>query len=342
MRQTRGVQFIAALGAMYSGVDTVEFAMASLDLNLLAALDVLLDEGSVVGAARRLGLSPSAMSRTLARLRAATGDPLLVRAGRGFVPTPRAAKLRSQVHALTLDAKAILSPQDCDLDLSTLDATFVLRTSQVFVELFSAALVAAVTEAAPRACLRFALKPDKDVRPLREGQIDLEIGVMGTSAPEVRTQSIFRDRYVCVTRAGHALATSVVTPEQYAACGHVVVSRKEDFVGPIDKALDAFGLKRTVACVVPGHADAMRIARQSDLIASVPNLCLAIARETAKPLAHDLVCFDLPVQTPEVMISAMWHPRAHADTAHRWLRETVIAVCRDIQKRAIAGRAPAE
>ena len=158
--------------------------MDSVDMNLLAALDTLLAEGSVTGAARRLGLSSSAMSRTLARLRSVTGDPLLVRAGRGLVPTPRAAELRDRVHELDRDVRAVLTAQVGRLDVAALERTFTIRASEGFVELFAAALVAAVTQAAPRARLRFAPKPDKDALPLRVGEIDLEIGVGGTSAPE--------------------------------------------------------------------------------------------------------------------------------------------------------------
>src|ERR1700758_1754839 len=104
--------------------------MDSMDMNLLAALDVLLAEGSVTGAARRLGLSSSAMSRTLTRLRSATGDPLLVRAGRGLVPTPRAAALRDRVHELTRDVRAALRPQITQVDAASLDLTFTIRASE--------------------------------------------------------------------------------------------------------------------------------------------------------------------------------------------------------------------
>ena len=154
--------------------------MDDLDLNLLTALDALLAEAQRDGrAASRLGLSSSAMSRTLARLRAATGDPLLVRAGRGLVPTPRAAELRDRVHELARDARAVLRPHASHLDLATLERTFTIRAGEGFLDLFSAPLVAAVTAAAPQVRLRFAPKPDKDVRPLREGRVDLEIGVLG-------------------------------------------------------------------------------------------------------------------------------------------------------------------
>jgi hypothetical protein len=120
----------------------------NLDLNLLPALDALLTEGSVTGAARRLGLSSSAMSRTLARLRSATGDPLLVRAGRGLVPTPRAAELRDRVHELARQTRAVLSPQTDQLDIATLERTFTIRANEGFVGLLSAPLVAAVGDVA--------------------------------------------------------------------------------------------------------------------------------------------------------------------------------------------------
>jgi DNA-binding transcriptional LysR family regulator len=201
-------------------------AMQSVDLNLLISLDALLAERSVTGAARRLGLSPSAMSRTLARLRRATGDPLLVQAGRTLVPTPYAEELSGRVHALTHDVQAVLRPANSQLDLASLHRTFTIRAGEGFVELLSAPLVAAITNVAPRVRLRFVAKPDKDAQPLREGLIDLEIGVLGTSAPEVRTQLLFRDRSVGVARIGHPLlAAGDVTPERYAACSHVVASR---------------------------------------------------------------------------------------------------------------------
>src|SRR5271163_1849085 len=132
--------------------------MDNVDMNLLAALDVLLAEGSVTGAARRLGLSSSAMSRTLARLRSATGDPLLVRAGRGLVPTPRAAEMRDRVHELTREVRAVLRPRLTHLDVASLERTFTTRVSEGFLDFLAAPVVAAVTGAAPRIRLRFVPK----------------------------------------------------------------------------------------------------------------------------------------------------------------------------------------
>jgi DNA-binding transcriptional LysR family regulator len=235
--------------------------MNTMDMNLLAALDALLAEGSVTGAARRLGLSSSAMSRTLARLRAATGDPLLVRAGRGLVPTPHATELRDRVHQLTRDVRSVLTPDVSQLDIASLERTFTIRANEGFVAALSVRLVAAIKEAAPRVRLRFAPKPEKDARPLREGQIDLEIGVFGAFAPEVRTQSLFRDRFVGVARIGHPLLSGTeITPERYAVCDHVVASRKGEFTGPVDDALEELGIRRTTSVVVPGFPDAMRCA----------------------------------------------------------------------------------
>jgi DNA-binding transcriptional LysR family regulator len=300
--------------------------MDGMDMNLLAALDALLAEGSVTGAARRLGLSSSAMSRTLARLRSATGDPLLVRAGRGLVPTPRATELRDRVHQLTRDVRTVLSPHASHLDVASLERTFTIRASEGFVERFSAPLVAAITAAAPHVRLRFAPKTDKDALPLRDGQIDLEIGVLGASAPEVRTRFLFRDAFIGAVRIGHPLLEGPMTPERYAGCRHVVASRKGNFTGPVDDMLEALGLRKQIVAVVPGFPDAMRIARNTDLVALVPRSGLA-SPTSADPTGLGLVGFDLPVRTPPIAISAMWHPRMDADPAHRWLRDTVVAVC---------------
>src|SRR4051794_23645275 len=135
--------------------------MPAPDLNLLVALDVLLAEGSVARAARRLGLSPSAMSRTLARLRETTGDPLLVRAGRGLVPTPLALELRERTGRLVRDAQAVLRPAE-EPDLGRLVRTFTLRTSDGFAENFGPGIIARVAGEAPGVRLRFLQKPDRD------------------------------------------------------------------------------------------------------------------------------------------------------------------------------------
>lgn len=293
------------------------------DLNLLVTLDVLLAEGSVVRAARRLRLSPSAMSRALARLRETTGDPLLVRAGRGLVPTPRALELRARVGQLVDDAEAVLRPAEM-LNLGKLVRTFTLRTSEGFVETFGPDLIARVGVEAPGVRLRFVLKPDKDSAALRDGTVDLETGAVGrTTGPELRAVGLFRDRFIGVVRAGHALTRGEITLARYAAGQHIGVSRRGLDKGPVDDALVPFGLEREIVTTVGGFSSALALARASDLIACVPE------RHTAN-LRADMHSFALPVSPPEVTVSLLWHPRLDADPAHRWLRGCVRDVCKDV------------
>ena len=290
------------------------------DLNLLLTLDVLLAEGNVARAARRLGLSASAMSRSLARLRETTGDPLLVRAGRGLVPTPRALELRERTGPALREAESLLRPAE-RLDLARLERTFTLRTRDGFVENFGAALIARVAAEAPGVTLRFAPKPDKDNAPLRDGSVDLETGVVGQrTGPEMRAQALLRDRFVGVVRAGHPLARGRVTPERYARGGHIVVSRRGEDRTAIDEALEALGLARRVATIVDGFASALALARETDLVASVPE------HHTGR-LRAGMRTFELPLALPAFTVSLLWHPRLHADAAHRWLRECVREVC---------------
>lgn len=294
--------------------------MSTPDLNLLVTLDVLLAEGSVARAARRFRLSPSAMSRALARLRETTGDPLLVRAGRGLVATPRALELRERVGHLVQEAEAVLRPAEA-LALTRLARRFTLRTSEGFVETFGPALIARAASEAPGVRLCFQQKPDKDSASLRDGSVDLETGVVGrTMGPEVRAQALFRDRYIGVVREGHPLAQGAMTAARYAAGQHIGVSRRGLDKGPIDEALQPLGLERNLVTIVGGFATALALARESDLIASVPERHTAGSR-------RGMHGFPLPLAMPEFTVSMFWHPRLDADPAHRWLRDCVRAIC---------------
>ncbi|RFO96649.1 LysR family transcriptional regulator [Rhodoferax lacus] len=290
------------------------------DLNLLITLDVLLAEGNVSRAAKRLHLSPSAMSRSLTRLREATGDPLLVRAGRGLVATPRALKLRDQVSRLVQEATAVLRPEE-QLNFQELVRTFTLRSSEGFVENFGPELIARVAEKAPGVRLFFVQKPNKDSAPLREGLVDLETGIIEkTTAPELRVQALFRDRMVGVVRAGHPLSQGAITPTRYAQGQHISVSREGLDKGPIDDALGELGMVRNIATVVAGFSTALSLARASDMIASVPG------RHT-RNLRAGMFSFPLPVAAQELTISMLWHPRMEGDAAHRWIRGCLHGIC---------------
>lgn len=298
--------------------------MSRPDFNLLVTLDVLLAEGNVTRAAQRLQLSASAMSRALARLRKTTGDPLLVRAGRGLVPTPRALELRERVRQLVQDGEAVLRPAE-KLNLKRIERIFTLRTSEGFVENFGPDLIARVGEEAPGVRLRFVQKPNKDSAPLRDGTVDLETGVVEkTTAPELRVQILFRDRYIGVVRKGHPLSKGKITPSRYAAGRHICVSREGLDRGPIDEALNPLGLEREIVTIVGGFSTALGLARASDLIASVPE------RHTGN-LRAGMHSFPLPVSMPEFTVSLLWHPRLDADQAHRWLRGHVRDICAAIR-----------
>ncbi|MBB3174685.1 DNA-binding transcriptional LysR family regulator [Endobacter medicaginis] len=294
------------------------------DLNLLAALDVLLEEASVTAAARRLGLSVSAMSRTLTRLRAVTGDALLVRAGRRLVPTPHASALAARVAEVHRAARAVLSAAPEGFDPARLRREVCLRVSEVFLDTLAPFVTEALLASAPELRVRFVLRADRDAAPLREEQADLEIGLPGGSGPEIRLTTLFEDRYVGVARCGHALlAEGAPDAAGYAGCRHVAVASSGAAGQMLDDGLAALGLARRVAAIVPGYPAAMRLAASGDLVAMVPRSALGHRQ------APGLVAFALPVPLPGFRVCAMWHPRRQADPVHRWLRAQVISACRE-------------
>jgi DNA-binding transcriptional LysR family regulator len=297
-------------------------AMSHIDLNLLNALDVLLEERSVTRAALRLGLSTSAMSRTLSRLREALGDPILAPAGRALVPTPHAEAIAEQVRTLRLGAQTVLRPPK-PIDPESMEREFTIRANDAFTQLYAAKLSAAVSALAPGVRLRFVAKPDKDIGPLRDGAVDLEIGVISENGGELRAQTLYRDTYVGVARPGHPILDAPVTPERLCAWGHVVFARRRGRSGPADEALALHGLSRRVVVVVPGFPAVIAAVSASDLLGLAPrSACLALA-------GYDMVLFDLPIPMPEIVVSQIWHPRMDADAGHRWLRGLVFEAFRD-------------
>ena len=292
--------------------------MQSIDLNLLTALDALLSEGSVAGAAKRLNLSAPAVSRTLARARLALGDDLLVRAGRRMVPTPRALELRGRVRELVEEVQNVLRPEAATNPMA-LTRSFTIRSSDYVAGVFGPALHAIAVEEAPQVTLRFTEQGKEDVGALREGRIDLEVGVLGETGPEISAQVLTRDRFVGVVRADHPALRGQMTVGRFAAAMHISASRRGRVEGPIDQALAALGLSRQVRFVVPGFYVALLVAASSDMVAAVP---LSIAR-TAKQRGLAIAHFSLPVETPEVVIAQAWHPRFDKDAGHRWLRQAV-------------------
>ncbi|MBA1228349.1 LysR family transcriptional regulator [Pseudomonas viridiflava] len=292
------------------------------DLNLLIALDALLDEGSVVGAARRMHLSPAAMSRTLTRIREATGDPVLVRAGRGLVPTPRALAMQAQVRELVEQAAQVFQARD-EVDMSTLERCFNVRSNDVFFGSFGARVLEAIRVGAPGCTLRFVPEGADDDDALREGRIDLYISSRLNFGPEIKIQNLFNTRFCGLAREGHPIFDEPITPERFAAFDHVSVSRRGLARGPIDPALAELGLERRIALITPHFHSAIFGVAESDLVLSLPEPVLW----GLKQLGLKMRAFAIPLALETVSVNQAWHPRFDKDPAHRWLRQTLKQVC---------------
>ncbi|WP_428952770.1 LysR family transcriptional regulator [Streptomyces sp. cg35] len=290
---------------------------AGLDLNLLVALDVLLEEQSVRGAALRLHLSEPAMSRTLGRARKALGDPLLVRAGRQMVPTPYALSVRAEVGAVVERARALFAARG-DEDLRSLTRTFTVHGHDSLAALLGPPLLSRAAAEAPGIRLRFLGESHVDAPVLREGTADLEVGVIDTTAPEVRVEPMSTDRMLAAVRAGHPLLEGEMTPRRFAQeAEHLIVSRRGKLHGPVDDALAELGLRRKVVGSVSTFPASLFFLRDTDLVGLVGSWCLPMTD------ALGLVTFPIPLELPPLALSLAWHPRHDADPAHAWLRGCV-------------------
>ncbi|MFE1382549.1 LysR substrate-binding domain-containing protein [Streptomyces sp. NPDC058740] len=287
-----------------------------LDLNLLTALDALLEEGSVTGAAARLHVTAPAMSRSLGRIRKATGDQILVRTGRSMVPTTRALAMRAQVHALVQQAHQLLSAQQ-ELDLATLERVFTVRWHDALSAACGSALIAAVHRQAPGVQLRMPAEPGTDTPELRRGEVDLESSSSAPTLPDIRHRLLGRDRLVVAVRPGHPLTEGSLSLERYAAAEHLTVSRRGSLRDPIDAALATHGKERRVVAAGPTAAFALQLALGTDLVVTLPDAVTRTAREQL-----GLVTLTPPLPLPDVPLYLLWHQRYDDDRAHTWLRET--------------------
>lgn len=295
------------------------------DLNLLLALDALLDEGSVIGAARRMHLSAPAMSRTLSRIREALGDPVFVQVGRKLVPTPKALALRETVRTAVAQASQVFS-SGAQIDLKSLARRFNIRATDEFVSAHLGHLLDAVAREMPRATLRFAPEEDDvDEEALRNGRIDLFISASRKLGPEIRVQSLYTTTFVGVARANHPIFDDEITPERLTHWEHISVSRRGKAAGPVDDALEAQGLRRHVALVVPSPYTALFALQNSDLLLPLPRHLA----NSALAAGLRIRLFDLPTPLETVLLTQAWHPRLDADPAHQWLRHTIHALCQE-------------
>jgi DNA-binding transcriptional LysR family regulator len=296
---------------------------ATVDFNLLVTLDALLQERSVSGAARRLHLTESAVSRALGRIRRATDDPILVRAGNTMVPTPRALDIHAEVHELVQRTHAVFVPFR-EPDLATLERTFAILGQDALVTAIGVGLLERLAREAPKVRIRFLPEPTQSDDPLRDGTADLEIGGIDSTAPEIRSEVLGEETAVAVVRAGHPLTEGPLTPRRFSDARHVTVSPLGRLRGPVDTALAAIGLHRVVAASVTSYAAAFTLIAHSDLVGLAPR---RIGRHHLASLG--LVTLETGLNLPALAICQAWHPRYDADGPHRWLRGCVRDAIRD-------------
>ncbi len=291
----------------------------AMDLNLLRVLDALLQESSVTRAAERLGTSPAAVSRTLARLRRAVGDPLLVRAGQGLVPTPRALELQGEVSELLRGCDNVLRP-GAGFDAVHLRRTFTVQTADVLLAGLAGTLTDRIHAEAPHVDVVFLPEAMEGGPALRQGWVDVELGVLGHLDPEIRTRPLTRMALVAVARDDHPLFDRRIDARRFAVADHIGISRLGKRQGPIDSALAELGLRRRTAVVVPSHTSAMMLARNSDLVALTLDGWLPDTTE-----AMGLRTFPIPLDLAPLELGMAWHPRNSADPGHRWFRDHLAA-----------------
>lgn len=294
------------------------------DLNLLLAFEALADTGSVSQAARRLGIGQPAMSAALARLRRRTGDRLFERTGGRMVPTARATALRPGIAAGLAQLRMTLAAE-VDFDPATAKRTFTLAGTDYTTALLLPPLVAWLRDNARHIDLRFSSYEKQNVPELlARGEVDLAVGVFEPLPPDaVRTQ-LWTERFIGVARKGHPVLRNL-TPETYAAADHALISVRRDARGRIDQELEALGLHRRVAIVLPHMLVLPPVLLASDLIATLP------ARIAANFRQQGLETFELPIATRSWAVEMLWRPSARKDQANRWLRHAISLAAKDIQ-----------
>jgi LysR family transcriptional regulator, transcriptional activator of nodD3 and syrA len=287
------------------------------DLNLLVALDALLEERNVSKAAARLGLSQPAMSRALGRLRKSFGDQLLVRGQNGYVPTSRAEDLIAPVRRVLQESRALLEPGA--FNPKTARAQFRIITNDHCGFVLLPNLVGAIRVQAPGIDLEVARLNGESLEQLASGEADLLVGRPPAMARAGHlVQLLLEEPYVCVLRDDHPALKGKLTLKDYCAYPHCASDAGGLLSGDIDAALTALDQKRRIALRTPDFIAALFIVAGSDLIHTVPR---SLAERLAP--ATGLAIADLPFKIAPAPIGQIWHERHQTDPAHAWLRAQV-------------------
>lgn len=285
-----------------------------IDLNLLVALDALLDTGSVTRAAERLAVTQPTVSGMLGRLRHLLGDPLFVRTQHGIRPTPRAESLAAPLKRFLAEAEALVASDT--FEPASASRTFSLSTTDYMQYALMPPFMAALRKAAPG--IRVALRPlaIADLAgQLMRGESDLALTIPEFAAPDLLSRPLYRERYVAAVRRNHPSKGRRLTLEEFCRLEHVVVSPAGGgFHGPVDDALAKLGRKRNVVLSVTSFVVVPQLLESTNLIAVLPERLLENRR-------WKLRTFPPPVDVLGFDVIAAWHDRTHRDPAHRWLRE---------------------
>lgn len=298
-------------------------AMESSDLNLLASLDALLQEGSVTGAARRVGLSTPAMSHALGRIRERLGDAILVRSGRGMLLTPRAQALKARVHEVVTEARRALEPERPFL-ASELRKTFVVHATDYVLTIVGGAVDRILRAEAPSVCVRFVPNTPDDAALLRDQGSDLAVGIYGDLPQEMRHRQLLTDRFVCVVRKEHPAASGRFSLEQFVRWPHVQVAPRGKPGGYIDDVLEERGLSRTVARAVPYFLTALQLCAETDYVLTISE---RIAKRYEAQLG--LRVLEPPLKLRAYALSLVWHPRVDGDASQRFLRDVFLRASKE-------------
>lgn len=288
----------------------------TLDLNLLMALDALLVERNVTRAAARVGLTQSAMSHKLRRLRELFHDDLLVGGRQGMVPTERALALAGPVRRGLLELHAavrITAP----FDPTTARRDFTIVSSDYADFVILPRVIEHLSRHAPGIGIRIRPPAASNAHDLEDGSADLVMG-MAVEGSSLKQRAVFEETFVTIARPGHpALADDEgsISLSRYVELGHVLVSA-DDGPGIVDRVLAGQGLSRRVVLRTPYFVGVPFMVARSELVATIPR---ALAEEAATVVPLRVLPPPLPL--PSFRVTMTWHERAHRDPAHEWLRE---------------------
>ncbi len=295
-----------------------------LDLNLLRVFDALMETGSVSGAAVRLHLSVPATSRALARLRSAMDDPIMVRAGRGLVPTPFAMRSAGRVRAL-LEGAADLLTDTSDSDPRTWQRSFAIRVNDGLAPVLASRLITRIATEAPGVTVRYVADDSDHPDALRDGSIDLDIGLDEPPAPDINVRVLGGTRYVALVSAHSKLGRARrLTVDQLCRHPHISASHSRARL-LVDDALAQLGRSRRIAAIVPTYAVAAMLALEDEVIALVPSFLGRHLADHGVPVRWH----ELPLELPSVTAHLRWHRRMDGDRPSRWLRGHVVACLKE-------------